>query len=96
MGFQGRRTMSWRSVTMKAQLRWQAATFAAASSALGEAMISSKDCSLMLPMIHSSEEPLQGETLPQGSMKKKSLRAPQGGRYPGSSPRSRRWMERLK
>jgi len=34
----------------------------------------------ILPTIHSSSDPLQGVTLPQGSTKKKSFPAPHGGR----------------
>ena len=70
IGFQGLRIMSCRSVTMKAQFR---------SQAFSDFMMFSNESSLILPMIHSSEEPLQGETFPQGSMKKKSFNAPQGG-----------------
>ena len=80
MGRQGRRTMSWRSVTMNAQLRSQAATRLAISLALSEARMFSRESSLTLPRIHSSAEPLQGATLPAGSTKKKSDKAPQGGR----------------
>ena|GEM_PF-4731250 len=79
IGFQGLRIMSCRSVTMKAQFRSQAFTFSATSLAFSDFMMFSNESSLILPMIHSSEEPLQGETFPQGSMKKKSFNAPQGG-----------------
>ncbi len=80
MGIHGRRTMSCLSVTMNAQLRLQFFTFSNASLALSDFIMFSKLSSLMLPIIHSSPEPLQGDTLPQGSMKKKSVSAPHGGR----------------
>lgn len=79
IGFHGLRTMSCRSVTMKAQLLLHVLTFSATSLALSDFMIFSNESSLILPIIHSSEDPLQGETLPHGSMKKKSFSAPQGG-----------------
>ena len=96
IGFQGRLTISCLSVTINAQFLSQALTFLATSFAFSEFIIFSNESSLILPMIHSSEDPLQGETFPQGSIKKKSLNAPQGGLYPGSSPRNLRWMLRLK